>query len=102
YPLLCALGKYFLRSCGQQLQVIDVREPLEALVGSLQARLRASKSTIDEQQAATVQSWLLSEKENFLATVPHLSLASQQLIDQPRAAIQAIIAYLDLSPSFEQ
>ncbi|MFL5330009.1 MAG: glycosyltransferase family 25 protein [Gemmataceae bacterium] len=104
YPLLCALGRYLHEFCGQRLRVIDVREPTESLVTSLQLRLRKvpNASFDSDAQAVQVQHWLMSEKERFLAMAPHLSLPVVQLTNDPVGTVQSITSYLGLSPSADQ
>jgi hypothetical protein len=102
YPHLCALGPELQDACGDQLRVVNIERSLDESIASLRARSRAAADrwlAIDDVQADHVQRWLLREKRRFLGSVPHLDVALGELVADPRAEIERLVAWLALSPS---
>jgi len=103
YPHLCAMGERLQRICGRSLRCVHASRPLEASIRSFQNRLLHQHDFGHipnlEHGAECVQRWLWKGKEQFLATVDHLTIDYETLLSDPRRQIDRIIEYLELQPT---
>ena len=104
YPHLCAFGMELMEATGERLRVVVADRPLEESIESLKRRSRKLKGWlgITDDQAEAVQRWLWSEREKFLALVPEgqvLRLPWDATQDDPAAAVEALVAFLGISPT---
>ncbi len=102
YPLLCRLGNPLRAVCGDQLRVIVSERPVDE---SIQSLIRREGSRRDPEQLELHQRWLEAGKRKLVEAMPSdrvLVVPYHELLTNPRAQVERICAFLQISPTEEQ
>jgi hypothetical protein len=100
YPLLCRMGPWLQKNCGDGLRIIHCVRPIEDSIRSLVNRGGTPHCTLP--QADLVQRWLQTGKESLLSAVPveHvLDVDYNELLHNTHAVVERIGAFIRTNPS---
>ena len=105
YPHLCAMGDELREICGDGLRVIHIDRPIEESIQSLKKRSAKESGWLrtTDEQAETVQHWLLEHKKAFLGgKVEHLAISFSDLMESPCSEVERLCRFLGLKPTETQ